>query len=1072
MDIKTFVSSERNITDRLKNMKKTSILFFSILPLLASADEAKPPIPANPPSLSSSDREDLYEDYGMNYAKDLFLGMDGSPEDEVRSKKAEILNYQIRDRGIRKLESRLTRANEPRIRQEIFHRLSQLYEQQAEIVTRRSDLKDKDTPFKQALRNSNRHLENLRREFPNFAPDATIFNLAENHSKLKEDKKAETYYRDVINRYPKSPVVADSLLSLGNLYFERQAFFTARSFYQKILSTDEAKLYPWAHYKMAWCYFNESDFPSAIGRLEQSIHESRKLTKGGNKKLGVEEEALSDLVLFFAEFGNPTDAKAYFEKLVDKEKANELRYQLARRLFDHGKHATAKDVAKELLAENPQKEFVNKLYLILISVAERTKDRDFGLKTAEKLSTWIKDEKLAESDTSRIESEEYMRNYSQKLHHEAETMKQGEVWSQARKSYEIYLNTFPNEKETPEVKFRYAVLLMNRKEQLKAYQAVSEAVASIDQTHPRFKEALKLKIQSIEMATKDERKKIDDKDLLASYDLYAKNYPDEELGIEAKFKAANLAKELETPEQAAGRFRAIAEAHPKHNLAKASLSEALAVLVKAQKWEALGNESRAIAEKTEIQSSLLEGDADMKKKIAEARELSMVKISENLENEGKLVEAKSHYEKILAENPSETMGIYSLVKLAALAEQKMANNREAIQRFEQLKEKYPSAKEARQASLELARLYEKVNEPQNAVRYYLEFAKGGNGKIENQATTNAAVLLETLGEREQAAAVFFQLAEGLKNAPNKKDYLVAYEAGCNNILLSTHQTKERNVLEKVSTCARDLGASGEQAVIWQARGAWAMDQLADNLQAEERWKRLSSKSIKASSEAERAYIAMAKVKMLDRVLADYKTIRFAKTNERPEANIGKKTQALEELERQAETVVKIGTPKQVLQAKEILRAAYLDFADTMETAAVPSKLSDAEKEELKKSFLTFANEFKEKAKSFENTEDKTREVASEEGKKVELKLSSLSSEESRLLEQGLVPKEKATEIFAKKAFASFKNGKFGEARYFGEKWKKELESGGTEGFGKDQLDLFQAMLTEKIPDLDPVGKEF
>jgi cellulose synthase operon protein C len=1048
-------------------MKKPSILFFSLIPLLAAAEAEKNP--ANPPVISASEREDLYEDYGMQYAKELFLGMDGAPEDEVRSKKSEALNYQIRERGIRKLESRLLQTNEPRIRQEIFHRLSQLYEQQAEIITRRSDIKEKEAPFKLALRNSNRHLENLRREFPKFAPDATIFNLAENHSKLKEDQKAESHYREIINKYPKSPVVADSLLSLGNLYFERQAFLTARAFYQKILSTDETKLYPWAHYKMAWCYFNESDFPSAIGRLEQSIYESRKLTKAGDKKLGVEEEALSDLVLFFAEFGNPTDAKAYFEKLVDKEKANELRYQLARRLFDHGKHATAKDVAKELLAENPQKEFVNKLYLILISVAERTKDRDFGLKTAEKLSTWLKGEKFAENDTNRIESEEYMRNYSQKLHHEAETMKQGEVWSQARKSYEIYLKTFPNEKETPEVKFRYAVLLLNRKEQLKAYQAISEAVASMDATHARFKEALKLKIQSIELATKDERKQIDDKDLLASYDMYAKNFPDEDLGIEAKFKAANLAKDLETPEQTAARFRAIAEAHPKHNLAKASLSEALAVLVKAQKWEALGNESRAFAEKTEIQSSILEGDSDLKKKIAEARELSMVKITEALESEGKLPEAKAQYQKILAENPSETMGIYSLVKLATLSEQKLMKNREAIENYEELKKRYPSSKEARQATLELARLYEKVNEPQEAVKKYLEFSKGGSGKTEIQATTNAAVILESMAEREQAAAVFFQLADNLKSSPNRKDSLAAYEAGCNNILLSTHQTKERKVLEKVSACARDLSASSEQAVIWQARGAWAMDQLADNLQAEERWKKLSTKSIKASTEADRAYIAMAKIKVLERSLAEFKNIRFTKTNERPEANIGKKTKALEEIERQAEIIVKIGTPKQVLASKEVLKSAYLDFAETMELAAVPSKLSDAEKEELKKSFLIFAADFKEKAKSFETLQN--REVASEE-KKPELKLSSLSSEEKGLIEAGLIPKERATEIFAKKAFSSFKAGNFGEAKYFVEKWKKESETNPATGFGKEQLDMFQAMLTEKLPELDPVGKEF
>src|SRR5690606_32356292 len=101
---------------------------------------------------------------------------------------------------------------------ETLHRLAQLYEQQAEIINRRSDLREKEVAYRTALRNSNKHLMSLMREFPSWTPDAVTFNLAENHAKLKEDVLAEKYYREVINRFPKSAVVADSLLSLGNLY--------------------------------------------------------------------------------------------------------------------------------------------------------------------------------------------------------------------------------------------------------------------------------------------------------------------------------------------------------------------------------------------------------------------------------------------------------------------------------------------------------------------------------------------------------------------------------------------------------------------------------------------------------------------------------------------------------------------------------------------------------------------------------------------------------------------------------------------------------------------------------------
>lgn len=1039
----------------------TLILLFS---LLAQAAE-----PA--PALSKGERESIYEENGMGYAKGLYTENTGTPEDELRSRKSESLNQAIRQRGINKLEAHLLKTKDKRVRKEILHRLSQMYEQQAEVISRRSDLKDKTVAMNTVLRSANRHLETLRREYPEWTPDAVTFNLAENHTRLKEDKIAERYYREVITKYPKSPVVADSLLSLGNLYFERQLFETARGFYKKILETPQDNLHPYGHYKVAWCYFNESDIPEAVAGLERAILESRKISQGAGKKLGVEEEALSDLVLFYAENGNPGDAKAHFERLVDKEKANELRYNLARKFFDDGKHLMAKVTAKQLLDEAPQKEFVNRLYLILISVAERTKDRESGLSTAESLSKWLGKENLAKTDASRIESEEYMRHYSQKLHYEAETLKQKEVWAQAKKSYEIYLKTFPDEAETPEVKFRFAVLLMNRKEPLNAYKFVSETIAKIDNKHPRFQEALKLRLQAIELAPKDDRKTIPEAEVLVSYDAYAKAYPKEELGIEAAFKAANIAKNLETPEQTAARYRAIAEANPEHNLAKSSVSEALAVLVKAQKWEALSMESKALAGKSEIQSGLLAKDDGLRKQIEDARELADVKLTEALEQSGKLEEAKVQYEKILETSPSDTLGIYAYVRLASLSEQKMGKARDAIRYYDGLREKYPSSKEARQASLEVARLFEKVNEPREAARRYMQFADTGKGKLEVQAMTNSAVLLENLGERESAAEAFFKLAGTLKGT---KESASMYEAGCNNLLLASYQNKDHGLLRKITECSRELSSMSPQSgLLWQARAAWAMDQMADGLQAEQNWKKIAARSIKATPEAERAYVAMAKLKMLDGELAAFKQIRFSRTNERPEANIGKKTQAMELLESKAEAVIKIGTAKQILSARNILRAAYADFADVMETAAVPSTLSEAEGAELKKTFVTFAQGFKEKAASLEVKEaaPAERTPAAAEKKEEPLKIGSLSGEEKSWIENGLVPAEKAAEVYAKKAFALFEDGKFGEARYFGEKWKKQAHSAAP-GYGAAEYEKFQDMLAAKLPDADPVSHDF
>ena len=124
-------------------MKMLPKLSFSLLflPLLSQAAGAPG---VKPEELSRDKRESLYEENGMAYAKGLYLENNGTPDDDLRSRKGEALNQSIRQRGINKLEAYLRSTQDRRIRREILHRLSQLYEQQAEVISRRNDVKDKN----------------------------------------------------------------------------------------------------------------------------------------------------------------------------------------------------------------------------------------------------------------------------------------------------------------------------------------------------------------------------------------------------------------------------------------------------------------------------------------------------------------------------------------------------------------------------------------------------------------------------------------------------------------------------------------------------------------------------------------------------------------------------------------------------------------------------------------------------------------------------------------------------------------------------------------------------------------
>ena len=1066
----------------MQNLLKNQIAATTLLMALISHN-------GNGDELSQAEREKIYIDKRMPWAKTLYQAPNSGAEEDKRQAKADALNTKIRDREIANLKSYFDREPKSKSRKEIAHRLALLNEQQSEIITRRLDIKSEKKIALQRdyLNKSVSYLDIIRNEFPTWKSETILFNLAENLSRLNNTILAEKYYREIIVKYPLSSVVADSLLALGNLYFDRQQFIAAAEFFKKIFNTPEQNLHPYAHYKIAWCRFNENNFDDAVNELQASILESRKIQQGSARKLGVEEEALSDLVLFYAEIGNPNDAKQMFEKLVTPQRAKELRYQLARTLFDHGKHILSKNITKQLLDEGVQEDYVNKLYLILISVAERTKDRDGGLKSAEQLAAWFKKKNPEDKSTERIETEEYLRLYSQKLHHEAETMKMPEIWQQARKSYEIYLSTFSNEAETQEVKFRYSVLLMHQKDHLLAYRTIAEVLTKINDKHARFKEALRLKIQAIEFANADEKRQIPKAEILAAYDDYSKAYAKEDLGLEAMYKAANLSKDIENTDQVVARFNKIVELHPKNELAKASADELLAVLVKAEKWENLAGEAKFLQENSKQEGSAIASNESLRKKISEAQELSTLKITERFQKEGKFVEAKAQYKKILSESPSENLGIYAFTNLALLNETKLSLNKEAIENYEELQKVYPKSNESKQAALEIARLYEKTHNPRAAIKAYLQYANFGGQKFETQALKNAAVLHEQLGNRQQAAEIFFLLAEKMRVRKDKEPEILAiHEAGCNNTLLSSYQNKDKKTLQTIHDCAKILISQGKDVIAWQARAAWALDEMADALQADKTWKSLANKSIRKSSEMDHFYIAMAKLRQLDQEIEEYRKIRFSKANEKPEANIGKKSKAIESIEKLAETIMGIGTAKQIQTAKTMIKGAYLEFAMTLEMAAVPSKLSDSEKEELRKSFIAFATDFRGKADKIivqDNTVD-ARAIASiskdekipvvpyaPEASVEEVAMNQMYAKEEELLSNGLIVSSKSAEIYAKKAFQFFQNGQYNEAKYFSEKWKNAL-NGAPDAYGSHAQQKFQASLAEKLPDSDPLSMRF
>lgn len=902
--------------------------------------------------LTPSLREEYYEKAGMGYAKLLWQKQDGSNDDEKRNRTAEGLSYQVRARAVKMTEAQLERSkNNPRIKQEIYVRLGNLEEQQAESISRKGE--NNPGLFKQHIENAIKWQKQCLKEFPKYKADEILFSLAENYARLTDTKQAEKYYTDLVEHYPQSSLVSDALLAVGNIHFDRKSYAQARKYFGRILAARESNLFAYAHYKIAWCLFNESKPAEAMASLESAVRSSRQLGDAKTQRsLGVEDEALSDLVLFFSEYSNPRDAKAYFDNIAEKSRARELRIMLAKRYYDQGQHENSKLVARDLLAENIPPKEQGQLQLILLSVAEKTKDYALSIKAAQDLSQWILSLKANENENVKTDAEEYLKGFCFRAHYAAETLKRRELWPHAKMSYETFIKTFPDSKDIAEVEFRYGGLLFQMKQNRESLPHLNTAIGKFAKDSPRLKEAMQLRIQTIEQADKVQRKEIADTDLIKAYDEFAGSYPQDSLAPEALFKSAEIAKKLETPELASLRFKKIAEAYPQHKLANAAISNSLSLLVQSEKWDAVKLESVTLANKTDDQA--------LRNKITEAKELAEAKIVENLEHTGKYKEASEQYLKLASADFSTNFKLMCTIKAAKIQEQNLKDLTAAISTWKFLQDNFSSAKESHLAHLEIARLSEQLAKPEDAIASYLAYANNAKDEASLKALTNAAVLEEKLKLRTKAGDHFLQLSQAITTKP--KESLAALEAACNNYLLGIYQKDGNAELEKLKSCSNSLAKASDD-VRWKARQAWAEEKLGNIEEANQLWTGIGKAKTKNISDEVRPYIAIGKFKRLEGTLNVFRELRFTKSNENPNNNLAKKTKGMEALEKEVNEVLEIASPRIQVLTHKILQSAYLEFAETLEQANTPKNLGEADKEQMKASFQTAAKQLREKAEA-------------------------------------------------------------------------------------------------------------
>jgi TolA-binding protein len=250
----------------------------------------------------------------------------------------------------------------------------------------------------------------IEREFPKFEDmDEVLFNNAFASQQLGLKKNAEALYIKVLNQHPRSALVPDSLLALGEMSYDDHKFADALEFFIRIEKYPESRVYTYGMYKAAWAYYNRKDNDNAINKLVQvvKLQDPAKGEDGSrNVNLSLRGEALRDLAIFYGETRPASDAYNFFHKIASTDEVGEAMINLGKLYDSHSRFKEMNIFLADFIDRQPTSKYRIKAEILMINGNETARDRGEALKHIISANDTCKaDSKWRKANASIAESE-------------------------------------------------------------------------------------------------------------------------------------------------------------------------------------------------------------------------------------------------------------------------------------------------------------------------------------------------------------------------------------------------------------------------------------------------------------------------------------------------------------------------------------------------------------------------------------------------------------------------------------------------------------------------------------------
>lgn len=830
----------------------------------------------------------------------------------------------------------------------------------------------------------------FQRDFPRDEKMAqALFFLGYNHFELGNIQKGTGYFERLLKEHPKSNYNLEAYFSLGEYFFENEKWAKAYNNYSHLIKSKSHRLHNFSLYKGAWCLYRLGKYNDALKYLEYIIKDSSSKNKN---KMG--EEALRDIVLFYAHARSAKNANQYFKDLVGDNSFSYIE-KLAYYYADKGD----KESARVLFQEMTQEKATNpKAFDYQYQIVQNYFYAKNSPKFKKELYTWIKDFgpgsvwfEANKSNQELIDNsiklrETTLRNYTLQQHQTAQNSKTTHSRNQASESYALYFQFFNDSKTAPDMHFYYGELLYdmgkyqeaaaqykwvveNAKESKFASQAGINVVFAIEKSLPSDKELQRRVGKSVEPIELDPKVQ----EFITTAEWFIKNYPKNEKVPEIKFRIGRLYYQSNHFDEASAYFKDVSQSYPKTKYAEFSANLMLDIF--NLKKDFIGLEKAG----TELLKVPTIANSKAGEEIRSVLEKASFKKAQELATQQKYLESADMFVNFAKDNPKSELYILALFN-SGINYEKANNNMAALQSYKQVQSspdvnsKEFNAKDLKMKSLQFsAKILQESAQFKEAIEINKKLATMQTDEtLKLDDLINAAVMLEATSRPNEAIEIYNSIQNKKLKENVKRDVLYS--------LANLYQEKKEYAKANERWIEFiDSKSSDKEKNIEAYYNVYHNHYYSKNKADAERWKNKTVDYFKKYSPENFSigtkYIAQIKIDNSQSLFDDLKKIELPKKAEKQKAALDEKADIVTKINKQLTEVVKLNSANEIVDALTLLGQVNAHMEKAINNAPLPPGLNKDEQNQYKELLQKLAAPFAEKSKeSFKSAYQRGQEL--------------------------------------------------------------------------------------------------